>query len=311
MAEYAFATGMEFAAPAVDVLCAQGTPPALLIGYPDNLSHRSGYAPLAEASAKHGIPLLETDDINDGVAHQRVKDLGIDLLVVAGWSQLVREPLLSHCRLGAVGLHPSRLPAGRGRAPLPWTIIDGLTSSAVTLFFLNAGADEGDIIEQAPFTVSRRDDVGDVYRKVTSINIELLATYVPKLLAGEVTGRVQDGEGYWWSKRRPDDGVIDWTKPASALYDWVRALTAPYPGAFTSVSGRRLYIDTADLAEWGDGSPGTVLAPIWSTGTGGVLVGCGSGLLIVREVRWEDGERRDALSLFESGELAAGTKLGT
>ncbi|MEO3801725.1 methionyl-tRNA formyltransferase [Nonomuraea sp. B1E8] len=313
MKTFAFATGMEFAAPAVDVLVAQGTPPSLLIGYPPRLSHRSGYAPLREASDKHGIPLLETDDINDGQAYERVKDM--DLFVIAGWSQLVREPLLSACPRGSIGLHPTRLPEGRGRAALPWTIIKRLATSAVSLFFLDEGADTGDLIAQREFTVSRRDDVTAVYRKVTEINIDLLATYIPLLLDGRVVARPQEPGGSWWEKRRPEDGVIDWSRPASDLYDWVRALAAPYPGAFTSVAGRRLYVHSADLIEHGGpvagAEPaGTVLAPVWSTGTGGMLVACGSGLLVVREVQWEGGERRDALDLLESDELAVGACLG-
>lgn len=313
MKTFAFCTGMEFAAPAVDVMAAQGTPPSLLIGYPPQLRHRSGYAPLQEAAAKYDIPLLETADINDGRAHKLITDLGIDLLVVAGWSQLVREPLLSACPLGSVGLHPTRLPEGRGRAPLPWTIIKGIRSSAVSLFFLNEGADEGELIAQREFAVSRRDDVTEVYRKVTEINIGLLAEYVPLLLAGRVVGRPQPPGGSVWERRRPEDGLIDWSKPASEVYDWVRALAAPYPGAFTFVDGRKLFVHSADLIEWGEHRepPGTVLAPVWSTGSAGVLVACGSGLLVVREAQWEDAGRHDALALLESGELPVGACLGT
>lgn len=313
MKSFAFATGMEFAAPAVDVLAKQGTPPALLIGYPPSLQHRSGYAPLQEASVRHGIPLLETADINDGQAYDAVMGRGIDLLVVAGWSQLVREPLLSLPPLGAIGLHPTRLPEGRGRAPLPWTIIKGLDTSAVSLFYLDAGADTGEIIAQREFSVSRRDDVSEVYRKVTEINIELLAKYIPLLLAGQVVARQQPSGGSWWERRRPEDGVIDWSRPASEIYDWVRALAAPYPGAFTSIGGRRLWVHTADLVEWGEtqAPAGTILAPVWSTGTAGVLVACGEGLLVVRSVQWEGEDRIDALAMLESGELPAGVCLGT
>jgi methionyl-tRNA formyltransferase len=307
---YAFATGMEFAAPAVDVLCAQGDPPALLIGYPPDLQHRSGYAPLAEASAKYDIPLLETADINDGQALAFVERLGLDLFVIAGWSQLIREPLLSACPLGAIGLHPTRLPYGRGRAPLPWTIIKGLTSSAVSLFFLKPGVDDGDIIDQVEFDVTRRDDVASIYRKVTSINIDLLAKYIPLALSGSITPTPQASGGSTWPKRRPSDGAIDWTRPAAAVYDWIRALGSPYPGAFTSHNGRHLWIHTADLIESGTGTePGRVVGPVWSTSTGGVLVGCGDGMVIIREVQWEGGPRQDALALFESGELAVGDRL--
>ncbi|MBP2325825.1 methionyl-tRNA formyltransferase [Kibdelosporangium banguiense] len=445
MPGYVFATGMEFAAPAVDILCAQGDPPALLIGYPPGLAHRSGYAPLAEASARHRIPLLETADINDGQVLAEVQRLNIDLFVIAGWSQLIREPLLSACPLGAIGLHPSRLPHGRGRAPLPWTIIKGLTTSAVSLFFLKPGVDDGDLIDQVEFPITPRDTVAEVYRKVTEINIALLTKHIPATLRGQTTATPQPSGGSTWPKRRPDDGLIDWTQPAPAVYNWIRALGPPYPGAFTTHNGRRLWLHTADLiqgaaldhgltehgvanaslslaagsslrsagsglplsadsglalpaeagvaeaagsdgrtseidrvapapssspirpgarsptgraetpksgqfwpivhpivsplgadrppavpgrafeAEPSHGSPaddghplpagheawpGEVLGVVWSTSVGGVLVRCGGGVVIVREVSWEGGPRTDALALLESGELGVGVRLG-
>src|ERR1041384_7604293 len=101
---------MEFAAQAVNLLATRGIPPSLLIGHPAPLW------PLREAAERHGIPLLETADINDGRAHELIAAEDLDLLVVAGWPQLIRDPLLSACPLGAIGLHPTRLPEGRGWA---------------------------------------------------------------------------------------------------------------------------------------------------------------------------------------------------
>jgi methionyl-tRNA formyltransferase len=303
---------MDFGVTAIDALCDQGTPPALLVGYPPELGHRSGYASLVAVAERRCLPLLETADINDGRAYREVRDRAIDLLVVAGWSQLVRPPLLMACPRGAVGLHPTKLPQGRGRAPLPWTIITGMTASAVSLFFLDQGVDTGDIIAQVDFTISRRDDVTAVYDRVTRIHVELLRMYVPKLLNGTVTGKPQPDGGSEWPRRRPDDGVIDWHRPAAVVYDWIRALGRPYPGAFTTANGRRLYVHSADhvAGHVAGGAPGTVLAPVWSTATGGLLVACAESSLILREVQWDGGPRCDALALFECGELAVGTQLG-
>ena len=173
-------------------------------------------------------------------------------------------------RLGRAAPHSAARGPGPGAAA--WTIIKGIRSSAVSLFFLNEGADEGELIAQREFAVSRRDDVTEVYRKVTEINIELLAKYVPLLLAGQVVARPQPPGGSVWERRRPEDGLIDWTKSASEVYDWIRALAAPYPGAFTFVGGRKLFVHSADLIEWGE--PASRRAPCWRRSGRPAAPGC-------------------------------------
>lgn len=308
---YCYATGLELGKRALAALCEAGISPRLVIGYDPSLSHRSGYVPLGGLANKWGFELIETRDINDPAVFERVRAAGPDLLIVAGWSQLVRDPLLSSFPLKAVGLHPTALPEGRGRAPIPWTLIKGLSTTAVSLFYLVEEADAGDVVDQEPIEVSMRDDATSLYEKVADAHAAILVRAVPRLLSGTADRRPQ-GEGSYWPKRRPEDGVIAWSSGVEALYNWVRALTRPYPGAFTYLRGRRLTVWSADMLRLPQlpAPAGEVVAPVWSVGVGGVGVACEGGVLILRDVELEDEGESDALSLFERGLIAEGDRLG-
>src|SRR5438445_5736273 len=181
---YCYATGLELGQQALEALCRAGLPPRLALGYAASLSHRSGYVSLRSLAERFGFELIETRDINDPELFERVQKVAPDLLVVAGWSQLVRDPLLSSFPLDAVGLHPTALPHGRGRAPIPWTLIKGLTRTAVTLFYLVEEADAGDIVDQEPIDVSLRDDARSLYEKVADAHANILVRAIPQILAG-------------------------------------------------------------------------------------------------------------------------------
>lgn len=310
-ASYCYATGLELGRVALQALCEAGLVPALAIGYDPSLSHRSGYVSLRQLADDYQFELLETDDINSPAVFEHVRESAPDLLVVAGWSQLVRDPLLTSFPLEAVGLHPTALPQGRGRAPIPWTLIKGLSETAVSLFYLIAEADAGDIIDQEPIDVSRRDDASSLYEKVAVAHASVLTRSIPKLLAG-TNGRRPQGKGDSWPKRRPEDGLMSWSSTVEELYNWVRGLTHPYPGAFTFVGEMRLTVWTADMLALDESTaaPGEILGPVWSATTGGVAVSCPGGILILRMVQIEGSGEVDALSLYEDGVLKDGARLG-
>jgi methionyl-tRNA formyltransferase len=308
---FCFATGLELGRRALAALCEGGLVPRLAIGYDPSLKHRSGYVALGDLAERYGFDLVEVADINTESVFDRVRSAGPDLLIVAGWSQLVRDPLLSSFAVGAVGMHPTALPQGRGRAPIPWTLIKGMEKTAVTLFHLVAEADAGDIVDQEPIAVSMRDDATSLYEKVADAHAAILLRAVPRLLAGEAARRPQ-GEGDFWPRRKPEDGVIDWSSDVEALYNWVRALTHPYPGAFTSVGGQRLVVWTADMLRLPQdaGPPGRIVGPVWSSRVGGVAVACQGGVVILRTVELDGGGEVDALSLLESHVFVEGDRLG-
>lgn len=300
---------------ALIALCEAGVPPALILTYSDQLAHRSGFASLTSIADKHEIPCVATSDINSAEVLDAVRSCGADLLVVAGWSQIVRHEMLSRFRLGAVGLHPTLLPEGRGRAPIPWTIIKGLRETGATLFRLEASVDSGDIVAQERYSVNRRDDAGTVYEKMAEVSVKLLLDNLPPLLEGTAGATPQVDVGTIWPRRRPSEGGIAWDElDAERIYDWVRALTTPYPGAFTHLrDGRRIVVWQADFL---DGitvpaAPGEVVGEMWSTRQGGIAVAArGGGVVILTLVQLGDGDVIDGLALAERGLATKGDRLG-
>jgi methionyl-tRNA formyltransferase len=193
--------------------------------------------------------------------------------------------LLALPSLGFIGMHPTMLPVGRGRAPIPWAIILGLKETGVTWFYVDPGADTGDILVQQSVPVLDSDTSSTLGARTDDVAAQLLCKALP-LLANDHAPRIKQDESAVtvWPRRKPEDGVMDWSRDAGALCRWIRALTHPYPGAFTHLTGRKLWVWSAErvilpLA----GAPGEVLA----VDQRGAIVSTGKGLLNLTHVQWE------------------------
>ena len=122
----------------------------LAVTLPDHQARaKSGRIYLDRFCEDHAIPLVKSRNVNDEAVVEAVKAAEIDWLFIIGWSQIAREPILSAPRMGALGIHPTLLPEGRGRAPIPWAILKGLPRTGVSLFKLDQGVDTGPILDQA------------------------------------------------------------------------------------------------------------------------------------------------------------------
>ena len=310
---YCFASGIAAGRLALEALCEAGMAPTLALGYDTTLAGRAGFASLSDLATASAFELVETSDINGAAVREAIERVSPVLLVVAGWSQIVRSDVLARFPLGGIGIHPTALPTGRGRAPIPWTLLKGMTATAVTLFHLADDADTGDIIARVPIAVSRRDDAASLYEKIAEAHATVLLQYLPAVLEGRAPREKQGSGGETWPRRRPEDGLIDWTLDSGRVYDWIRGLTHPYPGAFTNHEGRRLTIWSADEApDWDPAGalPGMVLGPVWSPSGGGLAVATGKGVVIIRAVDMEDSAMVDALGVLEAGQVRPGDLLG-
>ncbi len=266
----------------------------------------AGYRSFDALTQRYGTPLVRAGDLN---APEHVQDLEVvapRFIFVVGWSRLVSKAVIAAARDGALGMHPTLLPEGRGRAPVPWTIIKGLQRSGVTLFYLTEGVDDGDVVGQEPFAIEESDDARTVYDKATAAHVTLIRRYLPGLVAGGAPRIPQDhSRATYWPRRRPEDGRIDWAWSARRVYDWVRALTHPYPGAFTGHRGSKISVWRAIV---GDGpataAPGTVVG----RGEDTMDIATGSGCIRVAALeREEEGER--PISTFP--ELTVGVRFDT
>src|ERR1051326_6535567 len=171
------------------------------------------------------------------------------------------------------------LPRPRGRAPVPWAILSGLARTGVTLFEIgDPTADSGPIVGQVEIPIERHETATTLMDKLGTAHVDLIREYVPLIAAGTAPRIEQDGRrASYWPKRSPADGIIDWETRAQYLYDWVRAQTRPYPGAFTFLGHERLVVWRARPVAWdGEARAGTIVAE-------GPVVACGEGALLLEE----------------------------
>jgi methionyl-tRNA formyltransferase len=203
----------------------------------------SGAARWDDITAEHGIPLHHVRSINDPEPLALIRALAPDLVFCVGWTQLLGTELLTIPRLGCLGFHASLLPHYRGRAPVNWAIINGETVTGNTLMVLDEGADTGDIVAQRAIAIDDDDTCGTVYDKVADTELAMLDEVMPLIHVGLMPRRGQDdARATVYGRRRPEDGRIDWARTTRQLHDWARALTHPYPGAFTTIAGVRTWV---------------------------------------------------------------------
>ena len=257
-----------------------------------------------DLAAHYGLPARKFKTLKTPGLVSWVRESEPDLGIVIGVSQLIPPELLHLPRLGFIGMHPTLLPEGRGRAPIPWALIKGLSKTGVSLFYCDPGADTGDLLAQTEVPIYYDDTSATLGARTDDVAIELLLDSLSRLAAGNAPRIRQDeSRATVWPRRRPDDGVIDWCRSRRELYDWVRALTHPYPGAFTHARGRKLWIWQArESSDSLTGAAGEIL----NSSPEGLLVATGRGNLEVTRAQWEHTDDLDALHLG----LRPGERLG-
>jgi methionyl-tRNA formyltransferase len=285
--------------PALQGLLDSGIVPAAVITLDEaSAAKRSAVVSYADVLKDREIPLHYVQNINDASAIDLLRSLRLDLLFVIGWSQILSAETLATARLGAIGAHASLLPANRGSAPINWSLIRGESVTGNTLIWLTAAVDEGQVIDQMSIPITPYDTCATLYENVAQTNHAMIQSLLPRLIAGERPGCVQPhSDQPLLPRRRPDDGRVDWTQSADQIYNFVRALTRPYPGAFSFLDGHKYLIQScALLPEIGQGSmikqtPGTIVGAMLSpvTDACGVMVGCGTGYVVLLELETTDG----------------------
>ncbi len=206
-------------------------------------SFNADYADLRPLCREHGIQFKITEDINSAETLSWIRECAPDVIFCFGWSRLLKDDLLSVARLGVVGFHPAALPANRGRHPLIWALALGLEHTASTFFFMDAGADSGDILSQRVIEIDQYDDAGSLYKKVCTTALEQIAEFVPCLSNGSFVRELQNhAQANTWRKRGVTDGMIDWRMSARSIHNLVRALTKPYVGAHFVFDGKDIKV---------------------------------------------------------------------
>lgn len=194
---------------------------------------------LSAISEAHGVPWLYAEDINSAETLNWIQEKSPEVIFCFGWSSLLKQDLLRSAPLGVVGFHPAALPANRGRHPLIWALVLGLEKTASTFFFMDAGADSGDILSQREIIIDAEDHARTLYDKVIKSALDQIEEFVPQLAAGAFQRYKQDQRlANTWRKRGSADGEIDWRMSAYSIHNLVRGLAKPYVGAHFIVDGK-------------------------------------------------------------------------
>ncbi len=291
----------------------QGANVVAVVTHHDDPAETIWFGSVAGLAAAHKIPSHTPGDPNTPEFVEEIRRLRPDFIFSFYYRRLLCAATLVIPRLGAINLHGSLLPKYRGRAPLNWVLIHGETITGVTLHYMDALADHGDIIAQRTVPIATEDTALTLSRKLTVEARMLLAETYPLILTGRAPRIPQDHAGATtFGRRTPADGLIDWSRSAWEIYNLIRAVTRPFPGAFTFLRGRRVILWRARPPQVRPvpASPGTILG----IGEGGVLaVATGERVLEVTRIQPEGAVEMDGaefLAAVENRSPAARPRFG-
>ena len=233
---------------------------------------------------QHALPVFTPERI-DGDWLARLRIWAPDFIFSFYYRRMLSNAVLETARLGAMNLHGSLLPKYRGRCPVNWVLINDETETGVTLHHMVAKADAGDIVAQRRVAIADDDTAYTLYGKQTAAAVDLMREVYPQLCAGTAPRIAQDhSQATYFGGRRPADGAIDWAQSARGIYNLVRAVTHPYPGAFAQWRAQSLMIWRAQVERDGGertAAPGTVVGI-----DDGLVVETGAGRLRALRVQF-------------------------
>jgi methionyl-tRNA formyltransferase len=269
----------------LSLLLERGDNVVALITHEDNPHEKIWFKTPAGAAKEKAIPVFTPAGVNTPEWRERIAALQPDLILSVYYRHMIGTKILALPRLGPWNMHGSLLPKYRGRAPINWAVLHGEPRIGMTLHRMVKSADAGAIVDQEGVAIGPRDTAEQAFRKVLPCARIVLARQIDALLAGTAPETPQDeSQATYFGGRTPEDGRVVWTQTSRQIFNLVRAVTDPYPGAFTEVNGVRLMLWWAEpdspAARGRHGRPGEILsvAPL--------VVATGDGALEFTRTEW-------------------------
>lgn len=290
-----FAGNKERGAQCLQALVAHGYTIAGVIAHPAPRGAPPGS--VAAMALQMGLPLFQPENANDPRILAALKELKPELTVLAGYGQIVGQEFIDLAPLGCINLHGGKLPQYRGSSPMNWALISGEKEFTLSIIRVDRGVDTGDILSERTFPIGIDDTIAQLQETANSAFPDMLLEVVAQVRSGSLEPRQQDeSQAAYYPLRFPDDGLILWDiYTAQQIHNRIRALTDPYPGAFTFFGGRRLKLLSSRLSRRTYyGEPGR----IYMKNSMGLLVCAADRCLWVRRVLIEDSQI-DALTAIE------------
>ncbi len=241
----------------------------------DDPGENNFFSSVARLGAELDLPVYAPEDVNHPLWVDRIRELQPDVIFSFYYRHMLSDEILSLAPLGGFNLHGSLLPRYRGRAPVNWALVNGETETGATLHKMVKRPDAGDIVGQQKVAIADNDTALTLHKKVLEAAQAVLKEQLPKLKNGTATFTKQDeSQASYFGRRTAADGEILWHKSAKEINNLVRAVTEPYPGAFSYLGQRKLIVWRSHVLDTQhDKQPGTVLS------TAPLVIACGEGAL--------------------------------
>jgi methionyl-tRNA formyltransferase len=267
----------------LDLLLRRGDNVVGLITHEDHPDEKIWFKTPAIAAQEHAIPVFTPDDVNTPEWLEKIAALKPDLILSVYYRHMIGQAILDLPPLGAFNMHGSLLPKYRGRAPINWAVLHGETRLGMTLHRMVKRADAGAVVDQEGVEISPQDTAEQAFRKVMPCATTVLARQINLLLTGTATETPQDdAAATYFGGRKPEDGRINWNLTSTEIFNLIRAVTDPYPGAFTESAGAKLMVWWAEPASGHTGKPGEILS------LSPFVVATGDGALHLTRTEWRD-----------------------
>ena len=269
----------------LELLLARGNNVVALITHEDNPDEKIWFKTPATAAREHGVTVRTPAGVNTPEWIEKITALRPDLILSVYYRNMICAPILALPRLGAFNMHGSLLPKYRGRAPVNWAVLHGEPRIGMTLHRMVKKADAGPIVDQEGVEISPRDTAEQAFRKVLPCARHVLERQIDALLDGTARETPQDeSQATYFGGRRPEDGRIAWTQTNREIFNLIRAVTDPYPGAFTDVGSARLMVWWAEpdspATRGLRGRPGEIVS------VSPLVIATGGGLLELTRPEW-------------------------
>lgn len=288
-----------------------GADVCLVVTHADSPNETIWFRSVRDLARERGVPVIEPADVNAPEIVEKVRRIGPDIIFSFYFRQMVKQELLDIPRVGAFNLHGSLLPRYRGRCPVNWVLVRGETETGMTLHRMELKPDRGAIVAQRRVPIEFSDGARTLFDRMTAAAAVLMRETWPLILKGRFSETPQDQRlATYFGGRSRKDGLIDWSKPATEIYNLVRAVTHPYPGAFSPCAGGTLLVwwaEPDETAPTGGAAPGTVLP---SRIPGALEIATGRGILRVTRAQREGGETAEGGFVARTIGVSPGTILG-
>jgi methionyl-tRNA formyltransferase len=243
----------------------------------------NGRSPV-ESVKPSGAEFIVTESLNNNEIKNFLTNETIDLGVCLGWYEVISEEILAAPTHGIIGVHAAPLPEGRGQAPVNHQIIYGMENATVSVFQFSSEVDAGDIVDQKSIPIFPTETVDSLYERLSYHGVNIIDDSLDLMARGELETVPQfDQNATYWPERRPSDSLIDWDLSSDLLYRFIRALTGPYPNAFTYHNQTKLKITQAtsypDITS--DLRPGEVIG---TRSEEALMIQTGSGVLGIERI---------------------------